>query len=88
MNAPQAKRGAPRGNRNAFKHGRYSSERLALLAEIRAHIKLGKILNEDVHSNLPQPEMVNFAQVISGSCEQKGIILAPCLAPRLIRPAR
>ena len=88
MNAPPARRGAPRGNRNAFKHGLYSAERLALLADIRAHIKLGKILAEDVHSNLPRSSVRCSAVVVSGSCEQKGIILAPRLAPRLIRPAR
>lgn len=48
------RRGAPRGNRNAFRHGRYTGARLALLAQIPAHIKLGKTLIEDVHSNLPQ----------------------------------
>ena len=32
------KRGAPFGNRNAFKHGKYTRERRALYADIRAHI--------------------------------------------------
>lgn len=33
------RRGAPLGNRNALKHGRYTRERRALNAEVRAYIK-------------------------------------------------
>ena len=50
--AVKRKRGAPPGNRNAFKHGRYAAERLALLSQIRAHIKDANALAESIHSNL------------------------------------
>ena len=33
------KRGAPPGNSNALKHGKYTRARRALYAEIRAHIE-------------------------------------------------
>src|SRR5690242_19345193 len=39
-----ARRGAPDGNRNAFRHGKYSRERLQLYADIRAHIRRGRAL--------------------------------------------
>jgi len=38
------KRGAPAGNRNALKHGKYTRERRALLATVRAHIQCGRAL--------------------------------------------
>ncbi len=38
------KRGAPMGNRNALKHGKYTRERRALYAAIRAHIEAGRLL--------------------------------------------
>jgi hypothetical protein len=41
---PPRKRGAPAGNRNAFKHGRHTRERRAFLGEIRAHIRHGNLL--------------------------------------------
>src|SRR5450755_607443 len=90
-------RGAPPGNNNAFKHGRYAAARLALLAQIRAHIKIANALAESVHSNLLRHEgrvrqnanANEFkADAKCGSCEQKGIILAPRSAGRLIRPPR
>ena len=34
----------PPGNENAFKHGRYTTERRALHAAIRAHIREGRAL--------------------------------------------
>ena len=40
----RAKRGAPFGNRNAFKHGKFTRERRALYADIRAHIRRGRTL--------------------------------------------
>src|SRR6476660_4059889 len=42
----QGRRGAPKGNRNALKHGRRTRSWLAFLAEVRAHIAVGKILIE------------------------------------------
>jgi hypothetical protein len=39
-----ARRGAPLGNRNAFKHGRFTRERLGLYAEVRAHIRRSRAL--------------------------------------------
>lgn len=54
MEKTRPKRGAPSGNRNALRHGRYSGERLMLLAEIRAHIKKGKALARSIHSNLSE----------------------------------
>ena len=45
------KNGAPFGNRNAFKHGKHTRQRRALLAEIRAFIrhsgKMVDALNSD-----------------------------------------
>jgi hypothetical protein len=38
------RRGAPLGNRNALKHGRYTRERRALNAEVRAYIKKTRAL--------------------------------------------
>ena len=38
------KRGAPFGNRNAFKHGKFTRERRALYADIREHIRHGREL--------------------------------------------
>lgn len=40
----QARRGAPPGNCNALKHGKYTRERCALLAAVRAHIQRGRAL--------------------------------------------
>ncbi len=40
----RGKRGAPFGNRNAFKHGKFTRERRALYADIRAHIRCGRAL--------------------------------------------
>src|ERR1700733_11738736 len=39
-----ARRGAPKGNSNALKHGKYTRERRALYAAIRAHIEEGRRL--------------------------------------------
>jgi hypothetical protein len=36
--------GAPMGNANALKHGKYTQARRALIAEIRAHIRQGRAL--------------------------------------------
>ena len=36
--------GAPLGNRNAYKHGRFTRERRALYADIRAYIAEGRAL--------------------------------------------
>jgi hypothetical protein len=38
------RRGAPLGNRNALKHGRFTRERRALNAEVRAYIKKTRAL--------------------------------------------
>ncbi len=43
-NSSPRKRGAPAGNRNALKHGKFTRERRALLAAIRAHIARGRAL--------------------------------------------
>src|SRR6185437_973750 len=43
----QGRRGAPKGNRNALKHGRRTRLWLAFLAEVRAHIAAGKVLIEN-----------------------------------------
>ena len=44
---PPRKRGAQPGNRNAYKHGKYIKELIALRADIRAHIRRGReILSE------------------------------------------
>ena len=40
----RARRGAPPGNSNALKHGKFTRERRALLAEVRAHIRCGRAL--------------------------------------------
>ena len=37
--APRRGRGAPKGNRNALKHGRYTAEKLALREERRAVLR-------------------------------------------------
>ena len=42
------KRVAPFGNRNAFKHGRFTRERRALYADIRAHVRRGRVLMETI----------------------------------------
>ena len=42
--AARVRRGAPCGNRNALKHGKYTRERRALYAEIRDHIREGRAL--------------------------------------------
>ena len=39
-----AKRGAPFGSRNAYKHGKFTRERRALYADIRAYIAKGRAL--------------------------------------------
>ena len=36
--------GAPPGNSNALKHGKYTRERRALLAAVRTHIRKGRAL--------------------------------------------
>ena len=36
--------GAPKGNRNAFKHGRYTAEAIARRREISALIRTGRAL--------------------------------------------
>jgi hypothetical protein len=41
---PPHKGGAPKGNRNARKHGTRSRERRALFAELKAHIAEGRAL--------------------------------------------
>jgi hypothetical protein len=41
---PPGRRGAPFGNRNAFKHGKFTRERRALYADIREHIRHGRAL--------------------------------------------
>lgn len=38
------KNGAPSGNQNAFKHGKYTRARRALWADIRAHIRRSRAL--------------------------------------------
>jgi hypothetical protein len=38
------KRGAPFGNHNAFKHGKFTRQRRALYADIREHIRRGRAL--------------------------------------------
>src|ERR1700679_3815165 len=43
-NSRTSKGGAPRGNQNRFVHGRYTRERRALYAAIRAHIREGREL--------------------------------------------
>ena len=44
---PPRKRGAQPGNRNAYKHGSYVKELIALRADVRAHIRRGReILSE------------------------------------------
>ena len=44
---PPRKRGAQPGNQNAYKHGKYTRERRAFRAEVRAHIRRGReILSE------------------------------------------
>src|SRR3984885_3751893 len=43
-NSRTSKGGAPRGNQNRFVHGRYTRERRALYAAIRAHINEGREL--------------------------------------------
>jgi len=52
------RRGAPCGNQNAFKHGRFARERFALLAEIRAHIKIAKTLVKGVDDYFPSEEEI------------------------------
>lgn len=47
------KRGAPAGNRNAFKHGRYTRERRALYAAVRAHIEHGRALTAALDASDP-----------------------------------
>lgn len=42
--------GAPYGNANALKHGKYTRERRALLAEIRAHIREGRALTAAINA--------------------------------------
>lgn len=42
--------GAPPGNRNAVKHGKYTRERRALYAEIRAHIREGRALTAAIEA--------------------------------------
>jgi hypothetical protein len=42
--SPPRKRGAPFGNRNALKHGKYVGELRDLRAAIRAHISKGQVL--------------------------------------------
>ena len=44
LKEPRARRGAPAGNPNALKHGKFTRERRALLAEIRAYIRRGRAL--------------------------------------------
>ena len=41
---PPRKRGSQPGNQNAYKHGTYTRELLALRADIRAHIRRGQAL--------------------------------------------
>lgn len=50
------RRGAPYGNRYAFKHGKFTAERRALLADIRAHIARGRALLEAIKAANPPPE--------------------------------
>jgi hypothetical protein len=47
---PKRRAGAPRGNRNALKHGRYSAEACAARAAARARL-LAAILDPNVHSS-------------------------------------
>lgn len=42
------RRGAPLGNSNALKHGRYTRERHARLAEVRTYIKATRKLARDL----------------------------------------
>lgn len=46
--AADTRRGAPCGNANALKHGKYTRARRALLAEIRIHIRRGHALRAAV----------------------------------------
>src|ERR1700749_3854019 len=48
MKKTMTRRGAPRGNANALKHGKYTREHLALYAAIRAHIREGKRLIAEI----------------------------------------
>ena len=40
----RGKRGAPFGNRNAWKHGKFTRERRTLYADIREHIRRSRVL--------------------------------------------
>jgi hypothetical protein len=44
LGVPPPRGGAPKGNRNAWKHGARSRQRRALFAELRAHIEEGRAL--------------------------------------------
>ncbi|HET7334697.1 MAG TPA: hypothetical protein VFI93_06215 [Rhizomicrobium sp.] len=45
------KRGAPYGNSNALKHGKFTQERRSLYAEIRSHVREGRALMETAGQN-------------------------------------
>ena len=59
------RRGAPPGNKNALKHGKYTRERRALLAEVRAYIWRGRaLIAQSTFSGPPEcqdapPELVH-----------------------------
>ena len=42
------RRGAPCGNQNAYKHGKFTRERRALYADIRAYVREGRVLMEEL----------------------------------------
>jgi hypothetical protein len=44
--------GAPFGNRNAFRHGRFTRERRALYAEVREHIRRGRAMVAEITAHL------------------------------------
>ena len=53
LGVPHPPRGAPRGNRNARKHGARSRARRALFAELKAHIAEGRALLAAFKSRSP-----------------------------------
>jgi hypothetical protein len=69
--AAPTKRGAPFGNRNAFKHGDHTRERRAFYAAVRAHIRQGRTLiaqaaaEASVNTNNTQCAPLYFAPAAS-----------------------
>ena len=44
MDSPPPRRGAPLGNQNRWLHGKFTAERRAFMAEVRAHVRHGNWL--------------------------------------------